>query len=509
MVPSIGRMNSGGPSGPKDPFERSPWNADDFGGPADTNPGDDFGDLTVVTPPPQLVAPRIISSRRAPPSTPAAPAQGSTGGLAPTDIVGQFRPELTLRPRAFGGFEVADPSTGETYALNDLEVSLARMLDGRRQVSEVLAAGERLGIPINLESLLTFIHTLEEHGLLGPPLAAEHNGGEQAWPTRVRWESGLRTLFQTGIRLLRMGQADEAAGYFEAMLENDPDNTEARELLAIAQQASSHGSMQNMAAPGLISWPAPGTAQGATASAPPVAAAAPGPRARVPRWLRIALLVLAGAGGVILIYLLVRPGDSAAQPEARLATTGHEASAHRVADAGHAAVAATAASPDAAPAAVAATAASPDAAPVAVATAASPDAAPAGQVTTKSHAASAQKAERPHRAPVRVKARRAGRIRAFLRRPRRVRKGEKLFDIVRVTGDPAKIKSLESKVAGLEKLAKENAIYKEFLADARKQLASVRKVKTTHVVAPRAGVATARVKSGAKVDPGQVLAEIR
>ncbi len=42
----------------------------------------------------------------------------------------------------------------------------------------------------------------------------------------------MRALFQSGMRLNRQGRYQEAAGYFEAMLQQDPSNTEASEMLA-------------------------------------------------------------------------------------------------------------------------------------------------------------------------------------------------------------------------------------------------------------------------------------
>jgi nicotinate-nucleotide--dimethylbenzimidazole phosphoribosyltransferase len=112
-------------------------------------------------------------------------------------------------------------------------------------------------------------------------------------------------------------------------------------------------------------------------------------------------------------------------------------------------------------------------------------------------------------APVRVEAPSGGDVKAYLRGPRNVRKGEALFEIVRVTGDPARAKELTAKVTDLEKLAEQDPIYEAFLADARKDLAGARKVSSTVVKAPRAGRAEPRVKQGASVRAGQLLAEIK
>src|SRR5512140_1297808 len=156
--------------------------------------------------------------------------------LGPSDVVPEFRRELRLTRFDNGGVRVFDSATGQTCMLNEFEVSLARMLDGKRRVVEILASSGRLGIPVNLESLQKFVERLEEHGLLGQ---AQSGAPREVatWASRGQWESSVRTLFQSGIRFLRMGKHAEAVGYFEALLEEDPQKVEALELLAMAKEA--------------------------------------------------------------------------------------------------------------------------------------------------------------------------------------------------------------------------------------------------------------------------------
>jgi biotin carboxyl carrier protein len=116
---------------------------------------------------------------------------------------------------------------------------------------------------------------------------------------------------------------------------------------------------------------------------------------------------------------------------------------------------------------------------------------------------------KPRAVAARIEAPAAGQITALLRGPRAVKKGETLFEIVRVTGDPDKIKELTAKVAEATKLAAEDSMYEPFLAQAKQALASERKVSTTFVKAPRAGRADPRVRQGASVHTGQLLAEIQ
>jgi hypothetical protein len=133
--------------------------------------------------------------------------------------------------------DVTDPVAGKTFPLYDFELSMARMLDGRRRYSEVAEAGQRLGIPVNFESLHRFVRQLEAYGFL-EPLGSQlkPNPEDSTWPPRRKWDEALRALFQSGLQMHRQGRYFEAANYFEAMLEQDPENKEALEMLDQARQ---------------------------------------------------------------------------------------------------------------------------------------------------------------------------------------------------------------------------------------------------------------------------------
>ncbi|MBI3184885.1 MAG: tetratricopeptide repeat protein [Myxococcales bacterium] len=150
------------------------------------------------------------------------------------DAVPLFRGDLKLVRRPGRDLmDVKDPVSGKSFMLYDFEVSLARMLDGRRTNAEVIEAGQRLGIPVSFESLRQFIRQLERYGFLAPPGSPRPERQEgTTWPKRQRWDDAIRTLFQSGMRLNRQGRYAEAAGYFEAILEQDPTNEEAQEMLA-------------------------------------------------------------------------------------------------------------------------------------------------------------------------------------------------------------------------------------------------------------------------------------
>ncbi len=154
------------------------------------------------------------------------------------EVVRLFRADLKINRRASSNLlDVTDPQTGKSFPLYDFEISLARMLDGRRAYSDVVDSGQRLGIPVNRESLLQFIRQLDRYGFLAPAETQSKERGEgDMWAPRQKWDEGLRALFQSGLRMHRQGRYAEAGNYFEAMLQQDPQNPEATEMLDQARQ---------------------------------------------------------------------------------------------------------------------------------------------------------------------------------------------------------------------------------------------------------------------------------
>ena len=70
--------------------------------------------------------------------------------MGPSDSVPIFRTDLKIDKGANAGlFEVTDPVSGRHFTLYEFELSIARMLDGRRHASDVIENGVRLGIPNN------------------------------------------------------------------------------------------------------------------------------------------------------------------------------------------------------------------------------------------------------------------------------------------------------------------------------------------------------------------------
>ncbi|MGI5862849.1 MAG: tetratricopeptide repeat protein [Myxococcales bacterium] len=174
----------------------------------------------------------------------AADEEGGDGGFELTvepeapprgeDKVPLFRRDLQHVRKSEMLVEVTDPAANRSFTLYDFELSLARMLDGTRTLAEVVESGRRLGIPVNLESLGQFIRQLRRYGFLAPEGAMA--ASLERHPPREQWDESLRVLFQAGLRMNRQGRYAEAAGYFEAMLHQDPDNLEAQEMLAQVRQ---------------------------------------------------------------------------------------------------------------------------------------------------------------------------------------------------------------------------------------------------------------------------------
>ena len=556
-------------------MSEEPWDPDDAANDADT----------------VLSTPEMIEDLQppapAPRGTPRSTGRNIPKGLQSTDKVPLFRSELKLTRRSFGGYEVLDPLSGQTFALNEFEVSLARMFNGKRPVSEVLDAGTRLGIPVNLESLQKFITQLEQFGLLAPA-SIEAESEDQPWPTRGQWEASVRALFQSGIRFLRMGKHEEAAGYFEALLQEDPDNVEAKELLEMCRQQarSSQPMMAQQTLLGAapisayqhpitqpppmmqhpvtqpppmmqqpmmhhpVTQPPPMMQQPMMMQQPPMMMPAPAhmmapPQLARPPGRQISRPVLIGAAAFacvcigVITYLLVRGPKHADAPPPPVATTEPQKTAtptpvqpQQVQPTKTEPAKTEPAKTEPAKTEPAKTEpaktepantepvktepANIEPAKTEPAKTEPAKTEPANTEPTKTEPTKTEPAKttpKPKQPPAlpkaHVEAPASGDVTSFLRAPRKVKKGDKLFEIVHVTGDPDKIKIASDKVAEMEKLAKEDpSTYEAFLSDARAELASVRKVSTTVVVAPRAGLATPHVKQGATIKPGQLMAEI-
>lgn len=166
--------------------------------------------------------------RAQPPSVPYFSAS-SPGVEAEEDVVPTLRGDLVITPSksSRGTLDVLDPTCERSFTLYDFEVSIARMLDGRRTTGEVIVAANRLGIPVTLATLRTFLQQLRAYQFIDANVRPE---GDSTWAPRREWTVEVRELYQSALRLMRASRFDEARRYVDAMVAADPSNVEAGAL---------------------------------------------------------------------------------------------------------------------------------------------------------------------------------------------------------------------------------------------------------------------------------------
>jgi hypothetical protein len=146
------------------------------------------------------------------------------------DTVPRFRRDLKIQRKSESGglYEVSDPVADKRFTLYDIELSIARMLDGHRTVQEVIEAGTKIGIPITLDSLEKFEKQLTAYGFLQ---AGSTPGNGDAWAPRDEWPPEVREMFRSALLKYRQNRFDEATDYLKAMLAIDSSNKDAQEVL--------------------------------------------------------------------------------------------------------------------------------------------------------------------------------------------------------------------------------------------------------------------------------------
>src|SRR5688572_15637690 len=84
------------------------------------------------------------------------------------DKLPRFRSDLKVAPKADskGLFEVTDPVANKHFTLYDFELSMARMMDGKRTAQGVIESSTKLAIPVTLESLEKFVRQLRAYGFV-------------------------------------------------------------------------------------------------------------------------------------------------------------------------------------------------------------------------------------------------------------------------------------------------------------------------------------------------------
>ncbi len=157
--------------------------------------------------------------------------EADKGPALPPGPLPRFRSEV-LATRRDGStlYDLNDEASGQKLSLHDFELSLSRMLDGKRSAAEVIEACKRLGIPVTGESLARFIEHVSRAGFLAPH-GSSAPVGKTPGPERQQWDPNVRKHYQTGLRLNREGRHAESILAFELALRFDPTNREARDAL--------------------------------------------------------------------------------------------------------------------------------------------------------------------------------------------------------------------------------------------------------------------------------------
>ena len=82
--------------------------------------------------------------------------------LSLSDVVPVLRADLKIGEpmpgRGESEIRVEHPVTAKVLMLKGFEVSLARMLNGRRTAEEVLSSASQIGLPLSLDSFNGFLH---------------------------------------------------------------------------------------------------------------------------------------------------------------------------------------------------------------------------------------------------------------------------------------------------------------------------------------------------------------
>lgn len=111
------------------------------------------------------------------------------------------RSDLQIAPHDAGGWIVKDPLTLQYAHLEDTEYQILNLLDGRRQVSELVVAVKRIcpSAGLTAEDFAQFIRTLASHQLI------RQTGGEEGTrPSQPRATSWFERMLRAGLSVLRL-----------------------------------------------------------------------------------------------------------------------------------------------------------------------------------------------------------------------------------------------------------------------------------------------------------------
>lgn len=397
------------------------------------------------------------------------------GTFDPADVVPLFRGDLLVEPGPTPVISLlSDPAGGKRFPFYEFELSVARMLDGRRRAEEVLQAADRLGIPVDLDGLSQFVRQLGLYGFLAAP-GTPHPATEGARRGRQLWDEETRSLFRAGVRLMHLGRPKEAAGYFTTILEAHPENSQATELLAAIGQ----GLLLEAHAVGARRGGGPEAAGAAQAAGALTSGAGrSGGARRTARAVALAA-TLALLGAAAWLAARQEAGPGAAPPGGAPGALGAAASAQ-----------AQGRTPGGQPGAAAGGAAAGTEAPA-----------------TRWRSAPLERRWRPVLASVTAPA--AGRFTWRADLARGVRQGEPLGTVLAAGEAEPPTPEAQARLAELTALAAGDPVYREFLEREQERLvAGRRRGREVAVTAPAAGPLHRVAADAAAVARGEVLAQL-
>jgi hypothetical protein len=205
--------------------------------------------------------------------------KGQAPVLTMDSVAPAFRSDLLMSPGPKPGLlRVEDPQSGNTLSLHDFEVHVARLLDGKHKVSDVITLAGKIGVVLSLESLQTFIAQMRTYGLMVEWWSEATQPTAHTWPERTRWTADIRELYQSALRLYRQDRPQHALEYLNMLLEIAPTTPEALQLKERVQAklngtAESDVTFESLR--GRPDEPLPELTPAAGTSAPPPAALRP------------------------------------------------------------------------------------------------------------------------------------------------------------------------------------------------------------------------------------------
>jgi len=120
----------------------------------------------------------------------------------------KLRTDLRMERASVGDaaiFEVRAPGSTSTCKLYDIELTVARMMDGERDLQAIAAASGANGLPVTVHQLQKFIRELAAYGFIenAPPLrpAAAEVAGVKVVPRPSPWSAPPRPKLRSDVKI--------------------------------------------------------------------------------------------------------------------------------------------------------------------------------------------------------------------------------------------------------------------------------------------------------------------